>query len=74
MQAKCGGYPLVKVTLLGDLTEGCDTTSTTAFVWWAAFFEFILLIILSVAQCGRLQGLVLTKQMCAGPGRACAGG
>ena len=62
MQAKCGGYPLVKITLLGDVTEGCDTTSSTAFIWWAAVFEAILLVILSVAQCARLQGLMVSAE------------
>ncbi len=97
------------------IDEGCDTTNTTAFIWWSTWwvqahrpamtshgeadlhdalcgalqpsvvpspaasylpamdeqgfespapsrFEFFLLILLSVAECGRVQGLFLTKQ------------
>ncbi|KAL4424803.1 hypothetical protein ABPG77_000843 [Micractinium sp. CCAP 211/92] len=69
MQAKCGGYlgHTVNITIGGQdftgIDEGCDTTNTTAFIWWSTWFEFFLLILLSVAECGRVQGLFLTKQL-----------
>ncbi|PSC75456.1 malate synthase [Micractinium conductrix] len=69
MQAKCGGYlgKTVNVKIGGkdftEFQEGCDTTNTTAFVWWSVWFEFFLLILLSVAECGRVRGLYLTKQI-----------
>lgn len=25
--------------------EGCNTTNTTAFIWWTVFFEFFLLVL-----------------------------
>lgn len=47
----------------GDVVDGCDTTNTTAFIWWSTWFEFFMLILLSVAECGRVKGLYLTKQV-----------
>ncbi len=66
MQAKCGGYLGRQVNIsiggqsLQGFTEGCDTTNTTAFIWWTVWFEFFLLVLLSVAECGRVRGLYLT--------------
>jgi hypothetical protein len=40
-----------------------DTTNTTAWIWWTVWFEFFLLVLLSVAECCRVQGLYLTKQL-----------
>ena len=40
-----------------------DTTNNTAWIWWTVWFEFFLLVLLSVAECCRVQGLYLTKQL-----------
>lgn len=66
VQAKCGGYLGREVNIsvggndLSGFVDGCNTVNTTAFIWWTVWFEFFLLVLLSVAECGRVRGLYLT--------------
>eukprot|EP00887_Chlorella_sp_A99_P005315 scaffold1.g5315.t1 len=65
MQNACGGYfgKAVDVKGIPTYVEGCTTAANTSFIWWAVWFEFVVLVLLSIAQCFRRSALLITKQI-----------